>query len=179
MLTGSKVYFYFVLVTEMWVCYTVRANAETKITQGTHIGLHKYRTHGHTHTHAHTVPSHKMHTHKDTDKWDLSEIAGGFSAMVMISSRAVKTLCIWSPSPLRLSTETNTHAHTQHQHVHTHTRNNILFLALWACYCRGVVSGLVYEAKKVQYKGRKTRTTLGDMAGIHIISRNCLDWVTP
>ncbi len=42
--------------------------------------------------------------------------------MVMISFRAVKTLCIWSPSPLWLSAETtNTHTHTTHTPTHTRT----------------------------------------------------------
>lgn len=101
MQTESKVYFYFVLVTEMWVWYSLRAYVKARMKN------RSWNTRRLTQT-IHTCP-HTPHT-LDTDKWDLSEIACGFSAMVMISFRAVKTLCIWSPSPLWLSTEANTHS---------------------------------------------------------------------
>lgn len=79
--------------------------------------------------------------------------------MVMISFRAVKTLCIWSPSPLWLSAETmNTHTQTR---LRTHAASTLtqghFFPSHFEPATVEVWFLVWHRAKKGQHRGRETR----------------------
>ena len=81
--------------------------------------------------HAYKIPPPPTHTQRPTSiptqtpthKGDLNQISGGFSTVLTVSSWAMKTHCIWTPSPHRNRHTRNKHtANTIHTHTHcTHT----------------------------------------------------------